>query len=579
MSSRRTPAEIYLENVAATESNLANNENSHKKKILESILFNKKKGSISQQLYNLFNLFRMNTDLMEFFNAPSVIINNLDEVFEKVKIDKFITYILNYKYQSGNRRDTFLHDTTNLLEWYKTKNSKFLKISEINDGLGPSMPEFKILLATIALDIIKILITNRFPDRKGPAGKSKNTKEPNGRHKYSYQIYRTELDENWQFYFKTLLILISELNINDESSNNYFSYTKIMEIYLTFVSYTSGIKIINFGTKSTSEEFMPKISSVRLGFYGMNKMTLKNPKDNITGDVPECADYILYLYNILQNTPFILYPTFVQLTQKTCLNTLSAPVVNFYVSYTRSESHGYFMPPCFHLEHDVIFHGTLTHFHLLTDIPKFCNTLDTYKALVLFPKIYDNTNKEIFKLIYNTILGPFFKYVNTLNDTDNDNKIIDILFSLFHERLEYIQIIYNYKLRDSRDFTLADFLNNIIKCKESYYKIEQFKQERSIDIDCNPIKPYTKSIEEEKTEIELIKKFIEEFENSESFEQFASSNGSKNLHLTELYSDLHNMPTANMGGGYLKNKKKHKTKTKTKTKTNRKNNSNKTKLK
>ena len=80
---------------------------------------------------------------------------------------------------------------------------------------------------------------------------------------------------------------------------------------------------------------------------------------------------------IYQYILFIIYPTFNQHNELIVLKTMSSPVINFLITYTRFESHGQYLNPCIHIEHDILFHGYNTHLQIykMFDIKKERNLI------------------------------------------------------------------------------------------------------------------------------------------------------------------------------------------------------------
>lgn len=351
-------------------------------------------------------------------------------------IENYINnYLLKSKYFERNSSDNFLNTTENLLDWYKTKNPNFEVISNVSKL---SMPEFKSLLITICLHLIKLLIELKFPGKKTVKNGLKiNNKKTNKSYNYYNKKITSKPNDTEFTLFMDLLQTICNLNLYNESEDNYYSYVQIMEIYLTYIAYMSGLFIKNIGQ--------------------INVMQAQHKSLHFKND--NCIDFIEYCHQIYLNTPFILYPTFNQISEITVLKTLSAPIVNFYITYTRSLSHDYYMPPCSHIEHDVIFHGTLTHFHLLLKLNDELNKLYNYKELVY--RRYTFKDIQEIKKIYEQVLEPLFSYVSSFNPNIPANfSIIQILFELFHESIESIKYIF----KKGRNTKITMILKNISSC-------------------------------------------------------------------------------------------------------------------
>jgi len=113
------------------------------------------------------------------------------------------------------------------------------------------------------------------------------------------------------------------------------------------------------------------------------------------------------------------------------LKTLLAPVINFLITYTRFESHGMYLSACQHIEHDIMFHGRITHFNLykIIDI-SLDNNNDNIDYLFSenFIKNYKNYGPEL-KTIYSNAIYNYF--LNLKVNEDN----INLYFNFFHESI------------------------------------------------------------------------------------------------------------------------------------------------
>jgi hypothetical protein len=518
-SSRNNLSRINSSRISSSRINSSRN-NSLKENIINNILFK------NQNSANLLSLIKKDNDIKDLSDEG---------------ITKFVQ---EYRYISRNNNDDFLGKVENLLEWYKTKNEDFSILSSINDGNGPHMPEFHTLLVTITLNIIKVLSTQKFPGRRT---EHTNIKTPRAlSHRKSHALYDKKINSDsdndndiaWKELLNGLLAKIAELNTTDSDRPDYYSYLNIMDIYLQYIIYMSGIKI-----KVSKIKEKLKNSSYDL----INSRYINNINTN---DITLCENYILYLYYIFNNTPFILYPTFVQLAEKKVLKTLSAPVVNFYLSYTRTNSHNYFIPPCYHVEHDVIFHGTLTHFHLLNTFPSHAPAFErqllvNYKKLVI-TKMDDNIKSRL-KAIYENLLNPFFNYT-ILNGSP---EIINILFNLFHEHMDCTKTIFDDIYTDFDKHIpiiniINQFMNNIYnsKSKEKEILDKKLKKEPYLKeyFGKSPEKYYDEYLSEKSILLEFLKKAaIERFkvEFNVSFKRphtSNSNNSNRNNHTKKLIS-------------------------------------------
>ena len=111
------------------------------------------------------------------------------------------------------------------------------------------------------------------------------------------------------------------------------------------------------------------------------------------------------------------------------LKTLSAPVINFLITYTRFESHGMYLSACQHIEHDIMFHSRITHFNLYKIIDISLNNNNDnidYLFSTNFIKNYKNYGQEL-KTIYSNAIYNYFLNL----EVNEDN--IKLYFNFFHE--------------------------------------------------------------------------------------------------------------------------------------------------
>jgi len=108
---------------------------------------------------------------------------------------------------------------------------------------------------------------------------------------------------------------------------------------------------------------------------------------------------------------------------------MSSPVINFLITYTRFESHGEYLNPCNHIEHDILFHGYNTHLQIY----KMFYTKQEPNLI-----IHENFNiyAENIKELYSNIISNFFNEVIKLILTKEEKekeKEYKGYFLIFHE--------------------------------------------------------------------------------------------------------------------------------------------------
>ena len=382
------------------------------------------------------------TNIYKLLEKDFLVKKHIDENPEN---NNFYTYILSYKYISRNNADTFLHNVSNLFEWYITKNPDFKPLSELPKKI--QMPEFATLLLTIAMNVMKVLIEKKFPKSRyidKITKKSLNNKtsyRPNNRsaNLLNKPIKLTRNSRNNDpdsIEYKKLLSVLTTinneqlLNVDNPGNSNYFSYKRITEIYLKFIAYMSG-------------------------FFDIENFDLDKITKEYTGTIQiNCNFFIDYIKRIYKYTPFIIFPTFNQLDELTVLHTLSAPVINCLITYTRFLSHKNYFNPCYHIHHDIMFHGNTTHLLLYKVINNEIEfNVNRNNILLLFNEYiennYNNDNTiDFFRDTYTNILS---KYFNKKMLQQMEFKNLIKLFILFHETSYFSVILFNDKQLDYYD--------------------------------------------------------------------------------------------------------------------------------
>jgi hypothetical protein len=236
-------------------------------------------------------------------------------------------YCKTYRYVSRNAIDKFFDDDKPLLDWYIDKNPEFQKMNLINDGKGVEIPEFKILLATIAFTCIKILSEKKFPSKR------KN----NNSYYYNTLTFNFKFgnNSNQKKRFLNILFQINEMVKPTENGSIKLFYIPIINLCIRF----------EFDVDNISEN-------------NTNNENLRST------------------FNEYFNSPIIIYPTFNQISKLKVIRTMSAPILNCNINYTSRPVHGNSYSPIRNLKHDITFHGLLTHLYIYQH---FNNNIVEYK--------------------------------------------------------------------------------------------------------------------------------------------------------------------------------------------------------
>jgi hypothetical protein len=163
------------------------------------------------------------------------------------------------------------------------------------------------------------------------------------------------------------------------------------------------------------------------------------------------------IINEIITTPYIIYPTIVQISYAKVIYTTQAPVINFRLANNRKTIHNFFDDPTYELFHDVMVHGQFTHrWHHITQT--FTN-----------PSIY--LKNEYPKI--NSIIQTLKQYISNTNgntpDNYNNQLLTFVIFNIVHE---YNDILGLYNLIGS--------IKNILERKKDKKYYELFLEDTSL---------------------------------------------------------------------------------------------------
>lgn len=211
------------------------------------------------------------------------------------------------------------YNLDNLYDWYLTKNPEFKPVN--TEGLNIQVPEFNFITAVMAKDLLILQHTKRYPQKhKNNTRSSEEYTKESDRKEYACQIHSMDLfkkEEDNNFKSMSVLTLINDF------INTGYLYLKFLVILRHYLSLFT-----------TGELYSLEISQICIGFTEIDK---------------------------LMDTPYIIYPTTLQLSYAKVIYTAQAPVINFRLSNNRKKIHDSFDSPLFELDHDVGFHSKKTH--------------------------------------------------------------------------------------------------------------------------------------------------------------------------------------------------------------------------
>jgi len=172
----------------------------------------------------------------------------------------------------------------------------------------------------------------------------------------------------------------------------------------------------------------------------------------------------------LSETPFLIFPTYAQISYNYVLFLMDAPIINFRLVNRKRAIHGSMGNSFDELGHDVIFHGNKTHrINLLTE-----KNYETWFAnmSIIISTLYKYFNYE--KLTIKEITGLGQTNYDNLNGEQKKQIIAIILFIFLHENAYNNDIIYylyfNSDLNKTKNPTTIEDICNSIKDADEWPK-------------------------------------------------------------------------------------------------------------
>ena len=371
------------------------------------------------------------------------------------------------------------------LGWYQHKNPKFKILKSptpeeipnlpfnytddiyIGEEKQVRVPEYRFLVAQMIKDLLLALYLGSMPQLH------KNNKEKNfGHSKQLAELNFNKIEESKREIFKKEIFkILSKIEQNIKEDFKYVEFIDYMSNYLNLFS------SINFDSN--------------------------NKKIN------ECIEYILYIKKLLL-TPFIIFPTLIQINLNKTLNLIKAPLLNFRLSNSRKKIHSSFDNPCSEIEHDILQHCGLTHnIYLYINRYTYLNFNKVNSSFELKKKDYIFDKLKNLEQIY-ILINMFFRMIISLFNyfsLEKINKLYTLfLFVIFHEKYG-INIIFDNNILKFILNTNKDEYTPIKTKREEIQKrltkltkenYDTFAQEKKATI----IKEIEKILEEQKISIE-----------------------------------------------------------------------------
>ena len=291
-------------------------------------------------------------------------------------------------------RDTFIQgnllnqDSDFYHRWYKKINPDFKIILELKskDESGNEidfrLPEFKIFVANLAKDLLMMILYRKFNDSnethnnkqkylKGIYKQIENSEKYDNRNairtyiiqnnnkitntkKNGYNGYNANNEKNEHNRKKTLSVKNSKYTKYHKNQLHRYK-SKVIETKINKKSVIEKLKIL---LKTTNEIIGFNYIYIQVQDLYIEFIKLVSIKKS------SCLEYIDEIKSIYEFTPYIVYPSYWTLDFKEVVNLCSTPILNFKFMNRRRLVHYDFHDPCDQIDHDIIFHGKISHsFH------------------------------------------------------------------------------------------------------------------------------------------------------------------------------------------------------------------------
>jgi hypothetical protein len=425
-------------------------------------------------------------------------------------------------------RDTFIQgnllnqDSDFYYRWYKKINPDFKIILELTskDESGNEtdfrLPEFKIFVANLAKDLLMMILYRKFNDSnethnnkqkylKGIHNQIENsenydirnairtyriknnniTPKKNGYNEYNeYNGYNANNENNENNRKKTLSVKNS--NYTKYHKNQLYRYkSKVIKTNINKESVIEKLKIL---LKKTNKIIGFNYIYIQVQDLYIEFIKLVSIKKS------SCLKYIDEIKKIYEFTPYIVYPSYWTLDFKEVVNLCSTPILNFKFMNRRRLVHYGFHDPCDQIDHDIIFHGKISHsFHNYFAIYKNKNNNNKKKEYSEMRKYFEKYFETMNSILTN--LNEFYNYNEKLiKDTYGKHEILNnkdkINYESLDDNLKHLcfGIVLFYVLHEN------DELTNNIESFSQTNKIIQFVDSEFQDINASedPNSPTTK---------------------------------------------------------------------------------------
>ena len=259
---------------------------------------------------------------------------------------------------------------TSYLEWYKKYNPNFLPIGQ----LSPDKLQFTVKIKGVEIPIFETLIAQVCRDACFMILTGKKNMDNRYRNQISIHTKNQNIFNNFTSKHDQLKVLLNKCNLC-YTTNNYLNVIDMLSDYIDIVS-TSG-------------------------FAGDHRKFAKETLEKS------------------KHLPYILYPTYTQISYKSIVLLSTAPIINFRLTNRRRTIHNIMSNTATEIFHDVIAHGKYTHgYGVLKDKQNYIERFNLFYIFIKFllPKFADQGSNDgkIYAFILFAFIHETHKALNIL---------------------------------------------------------------------------------------------------------------------------------------------------------------------
>jgi hypothetical protein len=402
-------------------------------------------------------------------------------LIEKIFIDDNIKYFK----LDGSMPDPFITKANEpefapsfYLEWYKSKNPEFKTHSEMEtqgidfntkiglDGSGDSI--YETVMAQICRDILIML-------KKSNRNMNNNARDPltiftNKQQNLSANIAKynqlNNIDKKLRFtsykknynkklqelsIIETALLLLKKSNITNDNKNQINAVKNSLGLQTEKDLKIEGHSLVNLHELLMQCEGCIRNNYIYKDVFEiiMNYILWLSARSK--PDIEFKPEELLKHSAKFKNTPFLIFPTYAQISFNYIINLIAAPIINFRLVNRKRTLHGLMGAAFVEFDHDILGHGGHTHCINILVSGTYKIWFENMSLVIstLYP--YFNYKKPPIGKIKITELGS--KNYDNLDDEDKKKIIAIILFIWLHEDNIQSDIFYRLFSEVNKDLT------------------------------------------------------------------------------------------------------------------------------